>query len=278
MRLLRIVIITLIGIILCAEHAFCFDLDMTVEDDIRKNYNSSKLVNDAYIEEEGLPELPEKLKNNANNSVRTAQPKPVHHYPPANNFRNTKIKKGTTFKVFNVSQISDWQKRGTTVKFMNKKPINNKKYTIPASTVFIGEIIESHQPQITCNGGLVVIRVRSMVYKGHRIPLNAYVTKANDKNVFFNDIKGERTYVKTMWKKGSWGRVLFNKMLALTINLGSEGSTLILSPFPFLYGSICLGANTVVSPITAFFSKGKHVSIPAGSPFKIKLLDDTFID
>ena len=119
------------------------------------------------------------------------------------------------------------------------------------------EIIEVHKPQITCNGGLVAIRIYSMLYKGQTVPLNAYVTRANDKKIFFNDIKGERTYLKTMWKKGNWGRVLFNKMLALTINLGSEGSTLVLAPFPFLYGSICLGANTLVSPITAFFSKGK---------------------
>jgi len=67
-------------------------------------------------------------------------------------------------------------------------------------------------------------------------------------------------------------------MLNLTVNLGGEGSTILLSPFPFAYGTICLGLNTLASPITAFFSKGGHVSIPAGSAFRIKLMDDVYID
>ena len=91
-------------------------------------------------------------------------------------------------------------------------------------------------------------------------------------------IKGNRTYLKTMWKKGGWGRALFGRMMTLTVNLGGEGSTLLLSPFPLAYGTICLGVNTLTSPICAFFSKGGHVNIPAGSKFQIKLLDDAFID
>ena len=282
LRMLRIVIITLLVTIFCAEHAFCFDLDMTVDDDIRKNYNSSKLIQDTNLPEEELPELPSKLKNESLDKgdksytkVKTSLPKAPQTYIPQGNI---KISKGTKFNVISTSNISDWQKSGTTVKFKTKNVINGKKYTIPASTVFSGEIIESHQPQISCNGGLVVIRIHSMNYKGQTVPVNAYITRADDKMIFLNNIKGERTYLKTMWKKGSWGRSLFNKMVSLTVKLGSEGSTFILSPFPFLYGTICLGANTLVSPVTAFFSKGKHISIPSGSPFRIKLLDDTYID
>ena len=153
-----------------------------------------------------------------------------------------------------------------------------KKYTIPANTVFYGEIIETHQPQITCNGGLVVIRVKKMIYKGQTIPINAYITRANDKMIFLNNIKGNRTYLKTTYQKGNWGRTMFNKMMTMTINLGGDGSTILLSPFPFAYGTICIGLNTLTSPICAFFSKGGHVSIPTGSQFKIKLLEDTFIN
>ena len=117
-----------------------------------------------------------------------------------------------------------------------------------------------------------------MVYKGQTIPLNAYVTRANDKLIFLNNIKGERTYLKTVWKKGNWGRSLFSRMLTLTINLGGEGSTFLLSPFPLAYGTLCFGANTLISPITAFFQKGKHIVINSGSQFRIKLLDDAYIE
>ena len=158
------------------------------------------------------------------------------------------------------------------------KLISKKNYKLPVGTIFTGEIIESHQPQFSCNGGLVVIRIRTMNYNGQTVPLNAYITKADDKFIFLNNIKGERTYLKTMWKKGNWGRTMFNKMFALTVNLGGSGSTIVLSPFPFVYGSLCFGANTLISPITAFFEKGKHVSIKSGSHFKIRLLEDAYLD
>ena len=280
-KMLRIVICTLFILIFCAEHAHAFDLDMTVDDDIRKNYNSSKLIKDTNTEylDEGLPELPNNLKEQKSSANYSSQ-KNVKYTTPEKliSSGNIKIRRGTSFSVTNTTKINDWQTKGTTVKFKTNSAIYKKHYTIPAGTTFSGEIIESHQPQITCNGGLVVVRVRYMTYKGQNIPLNAYVTRANNKIIFLNNIKGERKYIKTMWKKGNWGRSLFNRMMALTINLGSEGSTIILSPFPFLYGSICLGANTLVSPITAFFSKGGHVNIPAGKQFKIKLLEDAFID
>ena len=276
--ILRIVTITLILLIFLANNAFCFDLDITVDDDIRKNYNSSKLVKDTQTEDlETLPELPEKLKKDMTSPIYTNNTNSYSAQIPIIK-GNVKIQKGTSFNVVNIGSISDWQSKGTTVKFKTTTALNKKKYVIPAYTIFTGEIIESHQPQISCNGGLIVIRIKSMQYKNQTIPLNAYITRANDKLIFFNNIKGERTYLKTVWKKGAWGRSLFNRMLSLTVNLGSETSTFILSPFPFAYGTICLGANTLISPITAFFSKGKHISINSGSNFKIKLLEDAYID
>ena len=289
--MLRIVIITLFLIFFSFEHANAFDLDMTVDDEIRKNYNSSKLVNDTKTDTlETLPDLPEKLKNNTTTApkaqiqgqpqVQTQVQKPKTTTVPLKYITNgtVKVPAGTVFEVTSMSNISDWQAVGTTVKFRTKNAVIKKNYSIPASTVFTGEIIETHQPQLSCNGGLVVVRINSMEYKGQSIPMSAYVTRANGKMIFMNNIKGERTYLKTMWKKGSWGRGMFNKMCSLTAKLGADGSTLILTPFPFLYGTICVGANTLASPVCAFFSKGGHASIPAGSVFKIKLAKDTYIE
>ena len=243
-----------------------FDLDETVDDEIRKNYNT---------QEENLPALPAIIKSQ---EYTRPQPKPDTE-PQKILYKtgNIKVKKGTTIEVLSKQNISDWQRKGTTLKFSSRNPIYGKGFTIPAQTVFTGEIVESHPPQITCNGGLVAIKIYSMQINGQTVPINAYITRANDKKIFLNNIKGERTYLKTTWKKGNWGRTLFGRMMNLTVNLGSEGSTFILSPFPFAYGTICLGLNTIVSPICAFFSKGGHISIPAGKPFKIKLLEDTLI-
>ena len=273
MKLRVLSLIILLSFYQNCGHAF--DLDMTVEDEIRKNYNSNKLVEDTKTDvSTSLPELPS-IVNQENNSQKKQSVKT--YYPVITN-ANIKIREGTSFNVVNSTKISDWQAKGSKVKFVTEMPIIKKKYSIPAGTVFNGEVIEVHQPQITCNGGLVVIRIRNMIYKGQIVPVNAYITRADSKMIFLNNIKGDRTYLKTMWKKGNWGRTLFNKMLTLTVNLGSEGATLILSPFPFVYGTICLGANAITSPICAFFSKGGHVSIDTGSSFRIKLLDDAFIN
>ena len=270
----KIVFFTLILQIFTFIHAHAFDLDMTVDDEIRKNYNSSKLIKDTGIENlEPLPELPKSVVNKTTKQENKIQA-PIQIITSG----NTKIKKGTSFSVKNLSQISDWQQKGCSVTFKTSSTINKKKFTIPVGTVFNGEVIESHQPQITGNGGLVVIRIQSMDYKGQRYPVNAYITRADDKKIFLNNSKGERKDLKTMWQKGNWGRGIFNKMLTLTINLGASGSTLLLSPFPFTYGTICLGLNALTSPICAFFTRGGHVSIPANSDFRIKLLDDAFID
>lgn len=279
---------------LLINQGHAFDLDETVDDEIRKNYNPSKLVNDVGIKpnaleqnissttnytntkvDENLPDLPKITNEEKNNKTYVKENFNNKNTHTAYINKGLKISKGTSFDVISSTAISDWQTKGTTVKFTTQKPIYKKKYTIPESTVFIGEIVESHKPQITCNGGLVVIRINSMIINGNTIPLNAYITRANDKKIFLNNIKGDRTFLKTMWQKGNWGRTLFNKMFSLTLNLGAETSTLVLSPFPLTYGTICLGANALTSPICAFFSKGGSVSIPAGSKYKIKLLDDT---
>ena len=279
------VVIACLIFIFSTNYVHAFDLDMTVDDEIRKNYNSSKLINDTHTqsEEENLPSLPEISKyDKQNDTVNQVIKKEVtvkNSVQNASIVNNTvKITKGTSFNVVNSTKISDWLAKGNTVKFYTKSPIVKRKYTIPANTAFTGEILEVHRPQITCNGGLVVIRVKSMTYKGQNIPINAYITRADDKMIFLNNIKGERTYLKTMWKKGNWGRTLFGRMLNLTVDLGGDGATLLLSPFPFAYGTICLGLNTLASPICAFFSKGGHVSIPSGSQFRIKFLDSVYIE
>ena len=273
-KILRNVIITLLFTIYCSNNVCAFDLDMTVDDEIRKNYNSSKLIDDTNSGSmEQLPALPEYLKQD---SLKNVNQKAWTKTIEQKSF-TTKITKGTSFNVINTHDISDWKAKGTTVTFKTKYPITKKKYIIPSGTVFKGEIIEVHQPQLSCNGGLVAIRVRSMLINNQTVPINAYITKANDKLIFFNNIKGERTYLKTVWKKGNPGRSLFNKMLTLTVNFGGDGSTFLLSPFPFSYGTVCFGVNTLISPITAFFEKGKHVSIKSGSAFKIKLSEDAFI-
>lgn len=261
--------------------AYAFDLDETVDDELRKNYANSKpisaLEKNIQADDNGnedLPELPKIIQQKPNldkPAQKTSIPKQII---TANSV--IKYKKNTTFDVISESVISDKLPKGTKVKFITPKAVYKKKYSLPAQTIFWGEIIDSHPPQITCNGGLVSIKLYSMTVGNQTYLIDGFITRANDKIIFLNKIKGDRTYLKTMWQKGNWGRNIFNKMMTLTINLGGETSTLILSPFPFAYGTICLGLNTLTSPISAFFTKGGNVYIPAGENFRIKLENNVY--
>ena len=245
---------------------FAYDLDSTVDDDIRQNYKSDVLI------DEVLPELPKVLQNSSTVSRPDSVDVIKKQISPAT-YRGV-IKKGTKILVLNDNAISDGLRKGAKVVFHSKNQINTKDSVLPAGTKFYAQITDSHPPQFSCNGGLVELQVHSIVINNSVTQIDGYITRANSKKIFLNNIKGKRTYLKTLWKKTGFGRNLFNRMLTLTVNLGGEGSTLILSPFPVAYGTIVLGLNTLSSPVLALFSKGGRVNIPVGTEFVIKLRED----
>lgn len=161
------VVIASLIFIFSTNYTCAFDLDMTVDDEIRKNYNSSKLINDTHTQsEECLPSLPEISKyDKQNDTVNQVIEKEVTVKNSVQNSnivnKTVKITKGTSFNVANSTKISDWLAKGNTVKFYTKSPIVKRKYTIPANTVFTGEILEVHRPQITCNGVSELISFKS---------------------------------------------------------------------------------------------------------------------
>jgi len=295
-----------------ANFTYAIDLDSTIEDTSRTNYSVSsqdeakqnheiiKNASDISAQKsatEDLPPLPPTLKNQLpqqqNQTSQTSKqkfdliPVEIPNQPVIKkgnkykqNYSNSKIaklRKGMKFNLYSQYKISDYQPKGTNVTFISKTPIKTAYFTIPAGTKFLGKIEESHRPQLTCNGGLLVISVTSIVFAGHNQPIEAVITKVGDKKVFFNNYKGKRTYLKTTWKKGAWGRALMNEMVKLSVNLCAKGSTALLSPFTFVYGIIGYGGNTILSPVIAIFSKGGSAVIPAGTAITIKLLNDANI-
>ena len=178
----KIVKNTLLSVILVLSmtnigHAF--DLDATVDDEIRKNYNPNKLIEDVGLKnnalnkniiydspkiDPNLPDLPNLTNGNSTQKTQIKQANSLINYPILAN-GNVKIRKGTSFNVISNNTISDWQVKGTKITFKTQKAKHGKGYSIPPQTIFNGEIIEVHQPQISGNGGLVVIRIYSMIYK-----------------------------------------------------------------------------------------------------------------
>ena len=290
----KIKIITLILIqALFSMPVFSIDLDCTVDDKIRKNYNVGVPIEKRAPTSQTMPKLPAVPQKINKNSSRLANPTPtknsVRHEKEKKSFNNNKsrvnkkiymnkrsfpLRNGMSFDIYNLNAISDRQRVGTNITFAVKKPIKTAYYTIPEGTKLVGRIAESHTPQITGNGGLVSVSVETIILNGSYQHIDARVVKVNGKKVFFEDIKGQRSYMKNTVEKGKWGRRTFNKMNKLSASLAKDKATLLLTPFTFVYGVAAGGVSTVTSPVVAVFSKGGRVYIPPYTTFKIKIEKD----
>lgn len=275
--------------------ALALDFDTSLDNEARKNYTPSKTEED-YV----LPALPKALNEAPPSTSSTPSnikeiipissdmkpiPKSQIKHPNINYKQPVKLsaesyavlKQGTKIKVKLLNNISDKSKKGTKIEFVSKYPVSTTYFTIPMGTIFKGEIINSHKPQFTGNGGLIVIRINSMVLNGETQPIETHVIKANSKKVFFNNIKGKRKYISSMFQAMKPGTNFFKKMLGVSANLATDGSSILVSPFSLALGVIGFGGNVCAAPVIAVFHKGDPISIPEGNNFEIKLLQDVFI-
>lgn len=280
----------LLIITLFAVRTEAFELDSSIDDEIMKNYNSSAL-------EESLPSLPKVSPSqtySGNSGSKSATPPKslpviengktsgaVKSLPyKANVDKSTaiRIKKGTKFKVKSSAYISDSTRIGANFSFTTLNPVYQKFVTIPAGTTFHAVIVDSHSPQITGNGGLIKVVIDSINYKGYTYEAEGKVTKANYKKIFINNIKGQRKYWKGVANQIGKGQRFYTKTRNISAKLSNNPFGTIISPIPTIVGAGAYTINFVGSPIIAIASKGGKISIPAGSEFEIKLLDDVFLE
>lgn len=193
------------------------------------------------------------------------------------NNKSIKLNKGKTFDVKLLNTISSKSKIGTNISFASVKPQTFKYVTIPVGTMFYGKITNAHSAQLTGNGGLIEIKVNSFKYKNKIYSIDAKVTLADDKHIFFNNIKGKRMYLKNMYKKTNYGRKTVKRTFRSSVRLTKDPYTLILSPFPICFGLVAYSVNAVLSPFLAIFTRGSDITIQKNARFKIKMLDDAYI-
>ena len=269
--------------------AVAFELDTSVDEEIRKNYNPSAI-------EKTLPSLPKTSPSKSSASSQTSLT-PPKKLPTADtsrakirvkNMPNTysavidkstaiRIKKGTKFKVKSNAYLADTTRTGATFNFTTLAPVTQRYVTIPTGTVFSAIVTDSHSPQITGNGGLLEIAVTGVNHNGSKFYANGKVTKANYKKIFFNNIKGKHQYWKGVAKQVNRGQNFYNKTQRATNKLASNPFGKIISPIPIVFGTVVYAFNFIGSPIFAIGSKGGKLSIPAGSVFEIKLLEDVYL-
>lgn len=288
MNYLNKILSIIFSIILLSSPVLALELDLSVDEEIRKNYNPSKLENEA------LPPLPKiqqsenskppstlpasGITSGSSSSSSSFQKYPVStgSYKPKNGI---KIKSGTKFIVRSNQAVSSSTRKGARISFSSvyNTPLKRTGVIIPAGTVFRGEIIDSHSPQMTGNGGLIVMMVDGITYNGSTTRIEAKITKADHKKIFFDNIKGERGYINGMVKSMRPGRKFFNTMMRWTDKLSDLGILVILTPITVVSGVVVYGVNMVGSPIFAIFSKGDKIYLPAGTEYEIKLLEDAYL-
>lgn len=277
--------------------SMALQLDLSVDEEIRKNYNPSKL------EQENLPPLPKTAapsktvitqpKQPSSQSTVAAPPKTApSKVEPASkkvnknlpnstltrdDFTAIKIKKGTKIRVKSSAVISDYLKEGAKVSFTSLEPVYQRYVTIPAGTVFKASVVDSHQPQMTGNGGLVVLVIENVNFKGRTYSAHGKVTKANHKKIFVNNIKGKRQYWKSVAAQIDKGETFYKKTRRMSSKLADNPVGIIICPFPVIVGIAGYAVNLVGSPVFSITSKGGRISIPAGSEFEIKLQENVYL-
>lgn len=283
-----------VATLLLSSHCFAFELDTSVDEEIRKNYNPSAL-------EQNLPALPKTAPSQSATTKTTATttnkttpvvPKTQPVSQPSkpqlvikkmdNDYKFDKstairIKKGTKFRVKSNCVISDYQREGTRVSFTSIKPVTQRYITINEGTRFNAVVEDSHLPQFTGNGGLIVLMVDGIVVNDSTKSVHAKITKANMKKVFLNNIKGKRGYIKGVSRQVDKGENFYKKTRRTSTKLADNPVGLIISPIPTVFGAVVYAVNLVGSPVFAIWAKGSRISIPAGSEFEIKLLEDVYL-
>lgn len=280
---LKKIILSILVILISSLPAISLELDLSVDEEIKKKYDSSRLENTV------LPPLPKvnssssQQYNPAKNSV-TGVPKtpPVYattmpSISKADKKNALKLPSGTKFQTRSNQRISDWSSVNSSISFTTTIPTTKKFVTVPSGAIIRGYVVDSHRPQASGNGGLVEITLTSLTYSGKTIPINAKITKANNKNIFFNNIKGKHQYWHGVGQQINKGERFYQKTRNASRKLANNPIGIIISPIPAIVGWGSYAVCTVISPITGFFAKGGNVSIPAGSSFEIKLLDDAYI-
>jgi hypothetical protein len=257
---------------LSVNTVFALELDMSVDEEIKQKYNTTKL------EDEILPALPNITKttpqtssSSKNTNYSTTAPK-ITQLSQEEGF---KISKRTKFQAKSTQKLSDYSKKGTQVRFTT--PVAKPYITIPAGTKIYGTVINSHKPQITGNGGLIIVEITGINYNGKNYELNGKITKAADKKIFFNRIKGKRGYIAGVKTQIDKGDKFYAKTKKISNRMSSNAFLVILSPVPKGVGFIGSAVCTIISPITGLSAKGKDISISSGSSFEIKLLEPAYV-
>lgn len=192
-------------------------------------------------------------------------------------YRTALLPKGTQIRVVNKSKITDFLREGQNIVFVSTQEVSTQYFKIPKGAKYTAKVVSAHRPQMSCNGGLVGLRIVSVQANGYNQQICAGIIKVNTDKVLFSNLKGNHTYFKTVSKKAKWGHKVCAKWIKTSHKLADKGAGVIIAPFPYIGGCLVAGASTISSPVTALLGKGDSLVVPANTVFTIKLYEDAHL-
>lgn len=225
------------------------------------------VVDESLLKTKTTASKPTGAKQQKQKTVKTTTPK----------YKTARLARGTQIRAINKVKITDNLVEGQTVVFLSTQEVQTAYFTIPKNTVFTAKVVSSHKPQMTCNGGLVGLRIVSANINGYTQNIDAGIIKMNTNNIHFSNLKGKHTYGKNVGKKAKWGQNICSKWIKTSHNLANKGACIIVAPFPYVAGCVVAAASTVSAPATALLAKGGNLVVPAKTSFTIKLYDDAHL-
>ncbi|MCR5260670.1 MAG: hypothetical protein K6C94_02410 [Candidatus Gastranaerophilales bacterium] len=262
------------------------EADDSVDEYIKKKFNA---------EGSSLPKLPSTSPKSIESQNFLDNPKPTINAPVSQkpqtkqnvtnlpsvpqkvNVRTTKLARGKKLHVKFKSNVSSSTQKGTTVSFTTQEPVYTKQITIPAGTKIYGSVVNSHNPQIFGNGGLVAIKADYIEYNGKTAYFEGNIVELNHKKILFNNIKGSNGYTAGVKKVMRPAQTFYNKSLKVTKKLWKSPGC-ILTPVTYLPGAVFLAGDAVVAPFIAVFHKGNRAYVKAGTTATVKLTSPAYIE
>ncbi len=184
------------------------------------------------------------------------------------------FKKGTTIKVVSCDDLSSEDRLNKRISFLTTEPVITTYSTIPIGTRIDAHIVKNKEPGILGNGALISLKSDNLIINDAKSEIDGVVVKTKEKNIFFNNIKGERTYLRNIVAHSKNGKEYYKKMASKSQEFLSSPKTILFAPFPVIAGAAGMIGETIASPVSALKDKGEDIYISEGSSYEFKLKSD----
>lgn len=187
-----------------------------------------------------------------------------------------KIEKGRKFVVVSDRVLDSKVKTGLPVQFesVQKEYLSYDKS--PSKIIFKGKVEKIAGPRLAGKSGTIKIKLEKITIDNITYPVNALISKINDKNVMFNTLASRPIFIANLADTANNGSIN-SGWKDPCVNHICDTGTLYKKPVVFLGAAALQTADLLLSPVTALFKKGDNVYIPEKTYFEIKMNKDIFV-